>query len=420
MPTILFILLPFKSHYLATFGFANTWKNKGYNVVFTGNESLKETIEIEGFEYISFSHSVEYDIKSFKIFVGLFIKTLVDKNFTKNRFREFYKVKLNLDVLIDRISPEQIFIDEHISEYFFFLKSSQSKITILNTKLSTKKSNFNTPLNWKYIPNQNYVSKLICWFIWAFELSKLRFQEIKQYCAFCGKDESYFQKRLCNKNKLIWKDIVSKEHCFYRGIKNIDTVILAPEAFEFQTKPKQINESYFHVKSLRNEDNLKTKNYNELIECINLFKLNPTNKVIYCSLGTLSGTNLNKVFVLFQKHLQVSDEHPNFLLVVSSSEIQIGFFNHDRVKHYPFLPQLDFLKHTDLVICHGGLGTLKECYDEKIPMIIVPMNTKVDQIGNASRMAENNFGLVIDAIKDDSASIAKKISTIFSEFSIYL
>ena len=62
-----------------------------------------------------------------------------DKSFTKARYKEFYSSQLATEQLIKIYKPEKVFIDEHISEYYFFLKKYEAEIIIINTKLSTKK-----------------------------------------------------------------------------------------------------------------------------------------------------------------------------------------------------------------------------------------------------------------------------------------
>ena len=59
---------------------------------------------------------------------------------------------------------------------------------------------------------------------------------------------------------------------------------------------------------------------------------------------------------------------------------------------FEFLPQLDILQFSDLMITHGGLSSVKECMDAKVKMLVVPINTKIDQPGNAARVEANGLG----------------------------
>lgn len=123
MKKILFIILPFPSHYTACFSYARYWQKKGYEVFFTGNKNLRELIEVEGFGFCSIQYLNEYNVKSYKSFLGLLIKTIVDKKFTLERFKEFYTAQKEAQQLYLEIHPKRIFIDEHLAEYFFSLEN---------------------------------------------------------------------------------------------------------------------------------------------------------------------------------------------------------------------------------------------------------------------------------------------------------
>jgi UDP:flavonoid glycosyltransferase YjiC (YdhE family) len=57
----------------------------------------------------------------------------------------------------------------------------------------------------------------------------------------------------------------------------------------------------------------------------------------------------------------------------------------------PYLPQLKLLKRSALVITHGGLGTIKECIESAVPVIVFPQGW--DQIGNMARVAHHGIGI---------------------------
>jgi UDP:flavonoid glycosyltransferase YjiC (YdhE family) len=68
MKTVLFILLPFPSHYMAAFGFAHEWQKRGYRVIFTVIEKYKELVKEEGFEIYHFKYAANIISKHSKVF----------------------------------------------------------------------------------------------------------------------------------------------------------------------------------------------------------------------------------------------------------------------------------------------------------------------------------------------------------------
>jgi UDP:flavonoid glycosyltransferase YjiC (YdhE family) len=55
------------------------------------------------------------------------------------------------------------------------------------------------------------------------------------------------------------------------------------------------------------------------------------------------------------------------------------------------LPQLGVLARADLAITWGGAGTVRECVNHGVPMVVLPAWT--DQFGNAARVAARNLGV---------------------------
>jgi UDP:flavonoid glycosyltransferase YjiC (YdhE family) len=62
------------------------------------------------------------------------------------------------------------------------------------------------------------------------------------------------------------------------------------------------------------------------------------------------------------------------------------------VEHW--VEQADVLAEAELVVCHGGSGTVLGALASGVPMVILPFFG--DQIANAGRIAECGAGLVLD------------------------
>ncbi|PZD97380.1 hypothetical protein DNH61_03265 [Paenibacillus sambharensis] len=61
---------------------------------------------------------------------------------------------------------------------------------------------------------------------------------------------------------------------------------------------------------------------------------------------------------------------------------------------YPFVPQLEVLKHADLFVSHGGMNSVMESLWYGVPLITVPLTS--DQPMVAARVEELNLGLRMD------------------------
>lgn len=62
-------------------------------------------------------------------------------------------------------------------------------------------------------------------------------------------------------------------------------------------------------------------------------------------------------------------------------------------------PQLSILRRAQVMVTHGGLGSVKECITYAVPMVVYPL--AVDQPGNAMRVEHHHLGLAAD-VRDPS------------------
>jgi UDP:flavonoid glycosyltransferase YjiC (YdhE family) len=410
MKTILFVTFPYPSHYFPAFDYAREWQNKGYRVIFTVDSmKLQKIVTDEGFECIPLSYAYEYKVKTIKTFIGLFLKSLFDKRFIKSRYKDFYRLQLQAFIIKKTFKPEIICLDEHLCFYYPFFKDKDTEVISVNPMLSATKKANTPPLNSSMLATNTFFNKIACEILWFLHLSKLRFNEIKQQVVFLGKDDIYFLKRIYKKNELSYKDTVSTNHSFYRGIRNIKTILIAPKELEYDFSEEAPNETYFQKPISRNETPFITDQYRSLVAEIIAQRSISNLKVICCSFGTLAEYNEKRVkrFV-YEVLSQVIDD--DTLLVISSKFINAEDLDSSRIRVLPFLPHLDFLKYVDVMITHGGLGTVKECIQTHTPLIVYPIIKDIDQPGVAIRVQHKGFGLMGDLDKESIEGLKTKMN----------
>ena len=115
--------------------------------------------------------------------------------------------------------------------------------------------------------------------------------------------------------------------------------------------------------------------------------------LIYCSLGTMSYRYL-KTGKFLTGLIEIMRKHPELQLIISlgSKNAKLDFENvPSNVTIFDFVNQNNLLRICDLVITHGGAGTIKECIMNEIPMLVCP--SSYDQQGNAARVYYHQIGL---------------------------
>ncbi|MEM9619624.1 MAG: glycosyltransferase [Pseudomonadota bacterium] len=138
-------------------------------------------------------------------------------------------------------------------------------------------------------------------------------------------------------------------------------------------------------------------------------KNNSSRPLIYCSLGSFWNLDvdfLQKVIHVFRKR---TDWDLALGLGGAGREMCIDEAP-DNVFVFDWAPQRELLQHADCTISHGGVSSINECLASAVPMLIYSAK-KVDQNGNAARIAYHELGLCADKDTDSAEDIEANIET---------
>jgi MGT family glycosyltransferase len=120
----------------------------------------------------------------------------------------------------------------------------------------------------------------------------------------------------------------------------------------------------------------------------------PPRPIIHASLGTI----FHRTPGVFEAILDgMRDEPINLLLAVGRDQDPTRFGPeppHVWIERY--LPHALLLPHCDLVITHGGYGSVIACLSVGVPMVVIPL-AGGDQVGNAARCAALGVARVVAA-----------------------
>jgi zeaxanthin glucosyltransferase len=412
MPTILFVILPYPSHYLASFGFARMWQKRGYNIVFTGFDIYRDLVEKEGFLFETLYYGHITKILKIRVFLGLWLRSTFDRNDRKRRYRAYYARVQAIKYLIEFYRPEIVFLDDHVGHYALYLADYKQQMVVINTKLATRKRIDSSPLNSSFYPNKTMWSRLWCEWLWTKHVALRQFRNTIENLTFNGMGEVGFHKRLAKRIGVDTSKLFNKQNAFYDGLRHTPSVILAPSCLEIAPPNTEEIVFYCNPQIERDESQYLTEDYQKLSETLKQMQKERGIKVILVAFGTLSGMAEKKMKLLWEKLFVVIASNSNWHFVVSNIGMDVQIPALPNMSILNFVPQMDALGWVDAMITHGGLTTIKECLQAQVPMLIYPYNYNADAPGNGVRIAQKGWGLNGNINKDSAATIVQKLSKV--------
>jgi UDP:flavonoid glycosyltransferase YjiC (YdhE family) len=259
------------------------------------------------------------------------------------------------------------------------------------------------PINSLIFPDKSKaINRAVSWFYFI-RSAKSFVAKIK----FFGRSDAGMIKRRMRRNQMS-EGYHSEEKTPYAiPFNHIDEFILAPREFDFPRNNKSVLEHY--VGFMLDEERAEKPNrrYKTIRKRLKANK----DHLIYCSFGTAKTENTYAADSFINKLLNVVRNRPCFL-IISITATQHRAVRHDLPDNVVFLttaPQLEILSMASLFITHGGLNSIKEAVYAGVPMLVYPLNPKMDQKGNSTRVVFHGLGLRGDLRKDSEEVIEKKI-----------
>lgn len=394
MKRALFIMLPTKSHYIPCIELAKELTKNGYHIFFAGTASVQDYVEQMGFEFVRFKYMSTYRINSVKAFFGTLIKSLLDQSYKTERYQEFLQSVIDTQQTCATINPDLIFIDEHLSHYYFYLIGSGRKLYLLNTKQSTRKVAGVPPLNSAYVAQNTTRSFLVSELLWQKHLLFKRAVEFFNNVAFLGHSNEQFQRSYIKKLNI--SAMVTDETSMYDydSINGVKTIMLVSQKLDYPWRKKLPDELFFNYRNVPTDENLPP--YLHWIVGTKAANL----PLLYCAVGTFADSEPEPYIQFFTQLIRAFEKRTSYRLLIStgSKSIKARLMNEPIPEHihlYDRLPQTAILPYCDVMITHGGLNSVKEAIAAGVLMlgIINPAHKYKDTSGNIARLIYHQIGL---------------------------
>jgi len=139
-------------------------------------------------------------------------------------------------------------------------------------------------------------------------------------------------------------------------------------------------------------------------------RLDPSRKLLLCSLGTLLYLPLPRQRAVLQAVIDAAAERPDWQLVMATG----AYLSPESLRiHAPdtivmeHVPQVAVLQRAALMITHAGVNSMHECAVLGVPMVLLPI--AFDQAGCAARAVYHGLGLRGDVRRVTEADIGRLI-----------
>ena len=407
MRTVVFLPYHGIGHFNACFKIAKILQADN-NIVFAGLSLFEEYVEGQGFFY--------YSLQTVPFGLGLepWLNTVEKKkniyfHSLKDRWTgRLYKLReIDLCRLLEEVNPQCILIDylqsTDLIAFYPYAKKNGIKIGFIQTMLPQIARKNCPPINSLAFPDdRKEMNKARTWFYF------IRFAKgLGDKIKFFGMSNSRMIEMVKKLNQMSG-EYDSKEITPYAvPFNNIDEFILAPREFDFPLNSKSVFEHYIGFMP----DEERNESFDKPYKAIQKRLKASRDPLIYCSFGTVKLENTIAVESFLKKLINVVRNKP-CLLLVSITATQHRTVNYELPKNVLCLksaPQLEILSKASLFITHGGLNSIKEAVYACVPMLVYPLNPKMDQNGNSTRVVFHQLGLRGNLVTDTDELIGKKI-----------
>lgn len=421
MATILFDIFAAMGHYNASFLLAKRLSRENRVVYVCDNDHYRKIVAGYGFETFYVGSDVLQQMRSedrtMGFWVSLFSFSGRDRKLRLKRMIRSYRL------IREELHPDIVLLDSHHFYKAILYKEECISVFRFQSMVSTSKLPYIAPVNSDHLPVYTWKGNLMSELLWSWYGLKSRIRQW-MYCLFCPTGRYYFDVKmlavLCD-----YPLVARIDHERYTSsrteLKGYQELVISPIAFDFPSGNRKVLTCSFSPLEDRDKG-LYVSRYVTLTEKLQFLKASGGMFIVYCSLGTLSGTDRKKAVCFWQKLKRTAMKDISLFFIFSIGQeipYNILYPLTENIRVFRQVPQFDLLQYCDLMITHGGMNSITECILRQVPMLVYPLNRSWDQPGNAARVVFHGLGLKGSISRDSPMTIYRKIKKISSSYFVY-
>jgi zeaxanthin glucosyltransferase len=419
MAHIVFVGAGVASYLNSSFKLAHQLTARGDRITFVSAlESAETQVLAQGFDFVLLREEAEvvnrYEALS-KQMPKHRLKSLLNRAERINLAKIRHDYQLNsteLEQLIAELNPDLLIVDAELPAHIIRVMALDIPVLLTDYHCSPRRA--------KGVPilSSNLIPTGTLWNHWAMSASwhfayiqqRLRFSLGPIFYGGINIDWMSTLRALARQRGLDFDAEFDLKQWHIITPKNIRTLIWAAWEFDFPHGPEHRDDYVGPMVLLDRQEPVDDPSYQSVLRAI-AGKETPEDKrfLIFCSMGTIYAN-----FDYFQRVIKAVADKPNYdlILAVGRDLSPDGFEpTPDNVYLFQRVPQLDLLRRVDVVITHGGIGTINECILLGVPMVVYS-DGYYDRNGCAARVAYHGLGMRGDFRRDTASHIAHNIERV--------
>ncbi len=418
---IVFIIDKPKSHLLASMGLARRLQSRGFRVEYWGMSQIRETVVAQGFTFRALSGLWPRYPDDLRLPPGAGLLQLLTspRLLTANfRLRRQAQKKLGLalaafrESLVSLIAEHPaalIVFDPFLLAYYPYVKSLRVPVAVLSTKPVPIRDPLVPPHTSYLVPQSTPIGRLLVEIDWlrarlidwtlrgAHKMAHWLGAYTHETLVAAAAADNRFCLRTERVRRWVEPDL---------NFRSVSEWALWTADFDLPRQNPLPPSVYYVgpcVDAQREEPLAKVA------------QRRPGSHLIYVAVGTVRFRWQSHVPFL-RKVIEAFADLPNVSVMMSTGDpcatAALGATPTNIAVH-DFLPQLRMISAADLVITHGGAGTIRECVLRAVPMLVYPAFH--DQMGNAARVVYHGLGMRGRRQRDSAEDIRKKAFAILND-----
>ena len=421
MATILFDIFDATGHYNASFPLAKRLSREHRVVYVCDNERYRKVVAGYGFETFDVGLDVLQQMRSegrvMGFWLSLFSFSGCDRMVRLKRMARSYRL------IKEELHPDVVLLDSHHFYKAILYQEVCASVLRFQSMVSTAKWPYIAPVDSVRLPVYTPQGKRKSEWTWYWYGLKSRMRQWMG-CLFYPAGRFYSDvKRLAGLCGYPLAERIDHERYTVARteLKGYPELVVSPVAFDFPSGERSVLTSPFSP--LEDRDiGLFVPRYVALTEKLQFLKVDGRMFIVYCSLGTLSGSDCKRAACFWQKLKQVAVKDSSLFFIFSVGQALSSDFLYPlpgNVRVFRRVPQYHLLQYCDLMVTHGGMNSIVECIYRQVPMLAYPLNRCWDQPGNAARIVFHGLGMGGCLAGDSPSGIYRKIREIRRDYRTY-